>query len=65
MAPMFEVPLVATQEAITQHAYVHVYDEKNAVSEKPPIDERTCSSLDVEVVALDGDDIIRESGMSL
>ena len=64
MAPTFDA--VVTQESNLQQAYAHVYDEKNAGSKKSPTDKQNRHSLDIEVVALDGDDdIIRESGMSL
>ena len=63
--PSHPVPIVATQEGIVQQAYAHTFDEKPALDEKSPIDEKDQSSSDVEVVVLDGEDIIRESGMFL
>jgi len=59
------VPIVATQEGIVQQAYAHTYDEKPALDVKSPMGEKDRSSSDVDVVALDGEDTIRESGMFL
>jgi hypothetical protein len=56
------VPLVATEEGLVQQTFAHAYDEKNASDEKQPIDEKGRSSSDVEVVIVDGDDVIKESG---
>ncbi|RDW83238.1 MFS general substrate transporter-26 [Coleophoma crateriformis] len=57
--PNHPLPIVGTQEGIVQQTFAHAYDEKPPIHEKSS--EKDQSSSDVEVVIVDGEDIIKES----
>jgi len=60
--PSHPIPVVSTQEGLVQQTFAHAYDEKKGSDEKGPVDGGSRDSSDVEVVVVDGEDVIRESG---